>query len=361
MGKIVVGMSGGVDSSVAAYLLKAAGHDVLGVFMKNWEDMTPDPCYRDDTLTGCLWEKDFSDVRAVCNQLAIPYQTFNFTREYRARVFDLFLAELQAGRTPNPDIACNQEIKFHLFIQKALALPGVTAVATGHYARIRDGKLCRPRDRNKDQSYFLYRMNPAVIQAVRFPLSDLTKAEVRAIAQAQGFPNASKKDSTGICFIGDIDYREFIRSHLSVAPGPIVSTAGRQLGVHEGLHFFTLGQRRGINLGGTGPYYVVEKQTSTNTLVVTNDPADRALFRKEFRVTDLHWLSPVTFPFSCTVQVRYRQTAQPATLRQVSGNDQALTVEFAEPQRSVTPGQSAVFYDGDVVVGGGIIAGDTAT
>ena len=354
--KVVVGMSGGVDSSVAAYLLQEQGYEVLGVFMINWEDASDNPTYRAETTSGCTWEQDYEDVRKVCDQLGITYTTFNFVEEYRALVFDYFLEELRIGRTPNPDILCNQEIKFHLFLKKALAIDGVQAVATGHYAAVRqDGglhKLCRPVDSNKDQTYFLHRVDPTTLDKVLFPLQDLTKDEVRAIAQEQGFPNADKKDSTGICFIGDIDYGEFVKQYIPESKGEIVTVDGEVVGDHPGLHLFTRGQRKGIDIGGTGPYYVVDKDMETNQLIVTNDSEDKRLYQSGCTVSDMHWLYTIDLPAEVHVQVRYRQSAVPAIV-EMNGNQ--IQVVFKQPQRAVTPGQSAVLYDGDYVVGGGII------
>lgn len=351
-GKIIVGMSGGVDSSVCAYLLKQQGYDVLGVFMRNWEDDERDPAYRVPT-SGCTWEEDFADVRAVCDTLDIPYTTFNFVKEYRERVFRVFLEELKDGRTPNPDIVCNQEVKFHLFLQKALRIPGVTAIATGHYAKLRDGLLVRPVDRNKDQTYFLYRIERETFPQIVFPLADLTKPEVRNIAAEQGFPNADKKDSTGICFIGNIDYREFIRQHIQSNPGVIETALGVAVGEHQGLHLYTIGQRKGVEIGGTGPYYVISKDYTRNVLVVTNDANDQALLQSVCEVSSMHWLvNADRVPERCEVQVRYRQQAQPA---RVTCMNDTVTIAFDEPQRAITPGQSAVLYDGDVVLGGGVI------
>jgi tRNA-specific 2-thiouridylase len=350
--KIAVGMSGGVDSSVAALLLQQQGHEVVGVFMKNWEDAVEDPSYRVPT-SGCSWEQDYADMRAVCDQLGIEYTTFNFVEEYKERVFGYFLDELKAGRTPNPDIMCNQEIKFHLFMKRALQLPGIEAIATGHYARIADGKLSKPADQDKDQTYFLHRIDPQQLERVRFPLSELTKTQVREIAQKEGLTTAEKKDSTGICFIGDIDYDTFIDQYMEKAPGDIVTQEGEVIGQHEGLHFYTIGQRRGINIGGTGPYYVVQKNGDTNQLVVTNDAQDPDLSASECTITDMHWLTNVTLPIECKVMVRYRQAPVAATAQKNESGNISLT--FARPIRAVTPGQSAVLYEGDIVLGGGII------
>lgn len=354
--KIAVGMSGGVDSSVAAFLLQEQGHEVVGVFMKNWEDDVDDPRYRAPE-SGCSWEEDYADMRAVCDQLGIEYTTFNFVDEYKERVFGYFLEELKSGRTPNPDIMCNQEIKFHLFLQRALQLPGVEAIATGHYARISGGKLMRPADRDKDQTYFLHRMGKEHLSQVVFPLAELTKDDVRAIAQEQGLATASKKDSTGICFIGDIDYDSFIDQYMDKQPGKIATKSGEVIGDHDGLHFYTIGQRRGVNVGGTGPYYVVKKDYDTNTLVVTNDPDDPDLSATDCAVEDMEWLVDVDLPVECEVMVRYRQHAVPAVASAVTGGNVQLS--FEKPIRAVTPGQSAVLYQGDVVLGGGIIASYT--
>ncbi len=345
-------MSGGVDSSVAAFLLQKAGWDVQAVFMINWEDDQENPEYRQSVGTGCQWEKDFEDVRRVCQKLHIPYTTFNFSDEYKKQVFDLFLVDLKAGRTPNPDVLCNQEIKFHLFVKQALRLPGVEAVATGHYAKT-DGKyLFRPVDSNKDQTYFLHRIDPGVLSKIVFPLQDLTKDEVRRIAKEQGFVNANKKDSTGICFIGDIDYNSFIDQYVEKNPGEIQLVDGTVVGKHKGLHFYTIGQRRGVNIGGNGPYYVIAKDLKQNVLVVTNDSGDPKLFYSSCVISNFHYLVE-SLPARAEVQVRYRQKPHQATVTDV-GNG-SLQIDFDEPIRAVTAGQAAVLYDGDLTLGGGVI------
>lgn len=356
-GVVVVGMSGGVDSAVAAYVLQQQGRSVHGIFMKNWEDDTASPAYRDQNTNGCSWEQDAADARAVCDQLGIPFSTFNFVEEYKERVFRLFLEELKAGRTPNPDILCNQEIKFFSFMKKALSMPNVVAIATGHYAAIRDGQLQRPKDKNKDQTYFLHRVNKEDIQHIIFPLQDYTKDKVRAIAGKLQFPNAQKKDSTGICFIGDIDYRQFVQQYIEPKPGAIITTGGEKIGHHDGLHLYTIGQRKGINIGGTGPYYVVRKNKETNELVVTDNQNDRALFHMQCTVNSVHWIEQRSLPINCMVQIRYRQQPQPATLQEKS--DGNIEILFNNPQRAITEGQSAVWYDGDIVLGGGIIESAT--
>lgn len=356
MGKIAVALSGGVDSAVAALQLREQGEEVVGIFMKNWEDATPHPLYRTVTKPGCHAEEDFKDVRAVCQLLDIPSMTLDFVEGYRERVFQVFLSELRQGRTPNPDILCNQEIKFHLFLEKALQLPGVTAIATGHYARNYNNQLWRPRDRAKDQTYFLYRMPRWALPHVLFPLHNLLKAEVRDRARHAKLPNAEKKDSTGICFIGDVDYKAFLREHLSDQPGDIMNTVGQVIGRHRGLHLYTVGQRHGINIGGTGPYYVVAKKSDIHTLVVTNNAHDPQLFQSACMVHNVHWLGDHSEKQlqRCDVQIRFRQVAQPAHVTLLSNN--IVSVKFEKPQRAITPGQSAVFYDGDCVLGGGIIS-----
>ncbi|OGY85945.1 MAG: tRNA 2-thiouridine(34) synthase MnmA [Candidatus Kerfeldbacteria bacterium RIFOXYA2_FULL_38_24] len=351
--KVVVGMSGGVDSSVAAYLLKQQGHQVVGVFMKNWDDLQSHPQYRKINDLGCVWKQDHEDADQVCRLLGIPFLTYNFIKEYQVKVFDLFLKELKKGRTPNPDIVCNQEIKFELFLKKALQEKGITAIATGHYASLKNNRLGRPKDRNKDQTYFLYRIKPEYLSKIIFPLANYLKSEVRKIAQDQHFPNAQKKDSTGICFIGDIDYRKFIQQHLISQKGEIVTATGKTLGYHEGLPFYTIGQRKGINIGGTGPYYVISKNLKENKLVVTNNKNDPRLFQAQCLVEDLHWLVKPQLPLQCAVQIRYRQTPQTAIIEIVAHNK--VKVNFTIPQRAVTSGQSAVFYQKDCVLGGGVI------
>lgn len=347
-------MSGGVDSSVSAYLLKQQGWNVIGVFMKNWEDTVENPQYRDTGVNGCNWEQDYADVRAVCHQLDIPYVTYNFVKEYHDAVFTSFIKELKKGRTPNPDIVCNQEIKFQLFLQKAFRQEGVEAVATGHYAKISNGHLCRPKDKNKDQTYFLYRINPKYFGKIQFPLADLTKEKVRSIAHELGFRNANKKDSTGICFIGDIDYQSFINEHIKKNPGEIQTLNSVVVGTHDGLHLFTIGQRKGISIGGKGPYYVVQKNIKKNILFVSNNPKDPALYQNSCVVQDIHWLSEVKLPLSCLVQIRYRQAPQIAKIEYT--NTTEVQVDFLKQQRAITPGQSAVFYLNDCVIGGGVIA-----
>lgn len=343
--KVLVGMSGGVDSSVAAALLLEQGYEVIGGFMKNWsEDIGCEGA-------GCTWREDRRDATKVAARLGIPLHTFDFEKEYRRDVVDYMFREFAAGRTPNPDVMCNKYVKFDLFMKEADKL-GCDFVATGHYARIENGKILMGVDNNKDQTYFLWAIPPKVLPRVLFPVGALTKPEVRAKAQELGLPTADKKDSTGICFIGEIDVNEFLRTRLPENPGPIVTTSGEVVGEHRGLTFYTIGQREGLNIGGTGiPYYVVEKRPATNELVVGSQ-SHPALFKEELVATDLNWFNKPQTPFDCQAKIRYRQSSQDCTI--VSMNDVAR-VKFKEPQRAVTSGQSIVFYNGEEMIGGGII------
>lgn len=353
MSKISVGMSGGVDSSVVAGLLVEQGHDVSGVFMKNWDDLTSSPAYREGMKTDCTWEQDAEDARLVCEKLGIPFSIYHFEKEYYAAVFEGFLSDIRDGLTPNPDILCNQEIKFDVFLNRALS-DSAEQIATGHYARLSDGRLLRPKDLNKDQTYFLARMPKQSLYKTLFPLSEYTKQEVRDLASKFGFANARKKDSTGICFIGNIDYRVFLKQFFAPAPGDIISVDGKVLGEHQGLFSYTIGQRDGLGIGGTGPYYVVEKRESTKELVVSNNPEDPRLYSTECVVNDVYWLdeSARAERFDGMAQVRYRQAAQHAVIHQ---QDNTSRVVFTEPQRAVTPGQYIVWYCGDQLVGSGKI------
>lgn len=353
MSRIVVGMSGGVDSSVVASLLVEAGHDVVGVFMKNWDDMTSDPKYRQGMATDCNWEQDAADARSVCEKLGIPFRIYHLEKEYYDRVFKEFLHDIELGLTPNPDILCNQEMKFDVFLERALREEQADMIATGHYARIENGKLMRPKDLNKDQTYFLARMPREALNKTLFPLGELTKPEVREFAREHGFQNAAKKDSTGICFIGNIDYRVFLKQYMKEAPGNIVDVHGKVLGTHTGLFQYTLGQREGLGIGGTGPYYVVEKREATKELVVSNNDHDERLYTTLCRVTDIYWLADdQDFSKQYQVQVRYRQQAQNAMLA-YEGDKMVIT--FDQPQRAVTPGQYAVWYRGSQLIGSGKI------
>jgi tRNA-specific 2-thiouridylase len=349
--KVVVGMSGGVDSSVAALLLKRAGYDVVGLFMKNWED--------DDDDEYCSTREDLIDAAAAADAIGVDLEAVNFAAEYRERVFASFLAEYSAGRTPNPDVLCNAEIKFKAFLDHALRM-GASRIATGHYAQLRerDGwvELLRGADGAKDQSYFLHRLTQGQLARVLFPVGHLKKAEVRRLAAEAGLPNHAKKDSTGICFIGERPFREFLNRYLPRAPGPMVDAEGRRVGEHIGLAFYTIGQRKGIGLGGAGePWYVADKRLSANELVVVQGHDHPLLMRTALRGLDASWVSAAPSAGTAhAAKTRYRQADAACTLARVTHGE--IGVEFPEPQRAVTPGQSVVLYDGEVCLGGAVIA-----
>ncbi|WP_139488688.1 tRNA 2-thiouridine(34) synthase MnmA [Brevibacillus dissolubilis] len=351
--RVVVGMSGGVDSSVTALLLKEQGYDVIGIFMKNWDDT--------DEFGHCTAEEDFQDVRRVAEQIGIPYYTVNFEKEYMDKVFQYFLDEYKSGRTPNPDVMCNREIKFGEFLNKVLDL-GADYVATGHYARVeqRDGefKLLRGVDNNKDQTYFLNQLGQEPLSKTLFPIGHLPKAQVREIAQRAGLATAKKKDSTGICFIGERNFREFLQSYIPAQPGEIVDVDGRPLGRHDGLMYYTLGQRQGLGIGGSSggaPYFVVDKDLANNILIVGQGSDHPRLYSSKLLATQVKWVSnqPKPAEFTCTAKFRYRQPDQDVTV--IHRGDDNYEVVFAEIQKAVTPGQAVVFYQGDECLGGGTI------
>ena len=353
--RVVVGMSGGVDSSVAALLMKRAGHEVIGVFMKNWEE-------KDDEGV-CTSEKDWSDARAVCEKLDIPYYSVNFARQYWDRVFEHFLAEYRKGRTPNPDVLCNREIKFDVFLRFAEQL-GADKLVTGHFANIDcvDGeyRLLRAADENKDQTYFLYMINQHALSRAMFPVGNLTKAEIRRIARENGLPTSEKKDSTGVCFIGERNFKQFLSTYLPAQPGDMVTTDGRVVGRHDGLMYYTLGQRRGLGIGGGGDgrrWFVVGKNFDDNTLLVQQGEDSPLLYTHEATGSELTWLAghpPVAdgVPLDCQVRLRHRQPLQACSL---TLRDGVAHMAFPQAQRAVTPGQSAVFYQDRVCLGGAII------
>jgi tRNA-specific 2-thiouridylase len=354
--KIVVGLSGGVDSAVAALLLKRAGHDVVGLFMKNWED--------DDDDEYCSTREDLIDAVSVAEKIGIEIEAVNFAAEYRERVFAGFLAEYKAGRTPNPDVLCNAEIKFKAFLDHALAL-GAQRIATGHYARLdeRDGEfaLLKGVDPGKDQSYFLHRLNQGQLARTLFPVGHLLKSEVRRIAREAGLPNHAKRDSTGICFIGERPFREFLSRYLPREPGPMVTPDGTGLGEHQGLMYYTIGQRQGLGIGGrrdggAEPWYVAGKDPATNTLTVVQGHDHELLLRKNLRAADASWVSGHApgEGDALGAKTRYRQADSACGLRNASGD--AFDLDFAAPQWAVTPGQSAVLYRGEICLGGGVIS-----
>ena len=343
--KIVVGMSGGVDSSVAALLLKRAGHDVVGLFMKNWED--------DDNDQYCSTREDLIDAAAAADAIGIDLEAVNFAAEYKDRVFADFLREYSAGRTPNPDVLCNAEIKFKAFLDHAMRL-GAEKIATGHYARTDGVRLLRGKDGQKDQSYFLHRLNQAQLSRVLFPVGEMKKAQVRKLALDAGLPNHAKKDSTGICFIGERPFRDFLNRYLPKIPGPIKTPDGKTIGEHIGLAFYTIGQRKGIGLGGAGDaWYVAEKRVPSNELVVVQGHDHPLLMKKSLRAEDTSWTSGRSPGEAVhTAKTRYRQADAACT---VTATDTGIKVDFTAPQWAVTPGQSVVVYDGDNCLGGGVI------
>ena len=357
--RTIVGISGGVDSSVAALLLRDAGEPVAGLFMQNWAD---------DGSGDCRAEEDRRDAVAVCGRLGIPIHFRDFSREYWDGVFAHFLAEYAAGRTPNPDVLCNREIKFKHFLDAAHAL-GAEFIATGHYARVESegGRACllRAADRGKDQSYFLHQLGQAQLMATRFPLGHLQKDEVRRIAREAALPTHAKKDSTGICFIGERDFREFLARYLPAKPGEIRDPLGRVVGEHPGVFYFTLGQREGLHIGGVrgreaAPWYVVGKDVATNVLVVDQGSDSPYLLSRESWSETAHWIAgaPPAARFACTAQTRYRQ--QDEACEVAVQDDGSVRVRFTRPQRAVTPGQSLVLYAGDECLGGAVIAGTDA-
>ncbi|HEX4928563.1 MAG TPA: tRNA 2-thiouridine(34) synthase MnmA [Burkholderiales bacterium] len=349
--KVVVGMSGGVDSSVAALLLKREGHEVVGLFMKNWED--------DDDDEYCSTRQDLIDAAAAADVIGIELEAVNFAAEYKDRVFAEFLREYRAGRTPNPDVLCNAEIKFKAFLDHALRL-GAERIATGHYARLVHGegkcRLLKGADAAKDQSYFLHRLTQAQLERVHFPVGALKKSEVRRIAREAGLPNHAKKDSTGICFIGERPFRDFLNRYLPRLPGPIVDEHGKTVGQHIGLAFYTIGQRKGIGLGGPGaPWYVADKRLASNELVVVRGHDHPLLLKRALEALDASWIGGEAPPAHSrhTAKTRYRQVDAPCVLAGLA--DGGIKVEFDAPQWAVTPGQSVVLYDGDTCLGGAII------
>ncbi|MBD2819163.1 tRNA 2-thiouridine(34) synthase MnmA [Xenorhabdus sp. 42] len=354
--KVIVGMSGGVDSSVSAYLLLQQGYQVAGLFMKNWEE--------DDGEEYCSAAADLSDAQAVCDKLGIELHTINFAAEYWDNVFEHFLDEYKAGRTPNPDILCNKEIKFKAFLEFAAEDLGADYIATGHYVRRRDvdgvSQLLRGLDGNKDQSYFLYTLGHQQVAKSLFPVGELEKPEVRRIAEEIGLVTAKKKDSTGICFIGERKFRDFLGRYLPAQPGPIVTVDDETIGQHTGLMYHTLGQRKGLGIGGTKdgseePWYVVDKDVENNTLIVAQGHEHPRLMSVGLIAQQLHWVDrkPLDAEIRCVVKTRYRQHDIPCTVTPLGENK--IEVRFDYPVAAVTPGQSAVFYQGEICLGGGVI------
>ena len=386
MARVFVGMSGGVDSSVAAALLVEQGNDVTGVYMKNWSEDLPG--------MHCPWAEDVADAKRVAVGLGIDFQVFDFQKEYKQNVVDYMIREYQAGRTPNPDVMCNQEVKFKLFLEASLAA-GAEYIATGHYARtfspagtvarsapenfsgelktfsgatppratrradscLSEGRLFRAHDDNKDQTYFLYRVTSEALAKTMFPLGDFTKAEVREMAKERGLWTASKKESMGICFVGQVGIREFLSEYVETSPGDIIDQpTGAVVGRHDGAIFYTLGQRHGLNVGGGLPYYVGGKDMAKNEVYVSRSIDDGNLWRKELTLTDVHWINQPLKDGTYQVRVRHRASLIKAEVTCINNDaSEKVTVKLSEPQRAVTPGQSAVIYDGEECLGGGII------
>ncbi|MET3682505.1 tRNA-specific 2-thiouridylase [Alkalibacillus flavidus] len=349
--RVVVGMSGGVDSSVTALLLKQQGYDVVGIFMKNWDDT--------DEFGVCTATEDYEDVARVCHQLDIPYYSVNFESKYWDKVFQYFLDEYQAGRTPNPDVMCNKEIKFKAFLDHAMGL-GADYLATGHYARVRerDGQveMLRGVDRNKDQTYFLNQISSDILPKIMFPLGELDKQEVRDIAKEHDLATATKKDSTGICFIGERNFKDFLSEYLPAQPGQMQTLSGEVKGEHDGLMYYTIGQRQGLGIGGAGdPWFVVGKNLDDNVLYVGQGFHHDALYSDALLAVDVNWLvdQDLSEPFTCTAKFRYRQQDSGVTV--YPNADGTVQVKFDEPERAITPGQAVVFYDDDLCLGGGTI------
>ena len=354
--RVIVGMSGGVNSSVAALLLKEQGYDVHGLFMKNWEE--------DDSEGLCSAAEDLADARSVCDQLGIPLHTVNFSAEYWDRVFEYFLAELEMGRTPNPDVMCNKEIKFKAFLEHARTL-GADYIATGHYVGNitchGNHYLVKAADTNKDQSYFLYALNQEQLANALFPLAHISKEEVRAIAARENFANHDKKDSTGICFIGERNFNQFLKRYLPEEPGDIVTPDGNIIGKHNGLMYYTIGQRQGLGIGGSTdgngqPWYVADKDIKNNRLIVVQDHDHPLLLADSLLAEETHWITGQApeLPLKCKAKTRYRQADQDCTIIACNDHNEYVVI-FDEAQRAITPGQSVVFYLDDQCIGGAII------
>jgi tRNA-specific 2-thiouridylase len=349
---IVVGMSGGVDSAVSALLLKQQGHDVIGMFMKNWEEK--------DATGVCRSEQDYADVVRVCEQIGIPYYSVNFVQEYWDQVFAHFVAELKQGYTPNPDILCNREIKFKVFLEKAMSL-GADLLAMGHYCQIEDGKLLKGQDPHKDQSYFLHTISSSILEQIQFPVGGMEKAEVREIAKRYGLANSEKKDSTGICFIGKRDFKEFLSRYIAYQPGNFENLKKQVVGKHDGIAYYTIGQRKGLGIGGPGDaWFVVGKDVERNVVYIEQGTDHPALYADTLTAKETSWVTgapPMPLPYLCTAKIRYRQPDQECLIEAIE--EDRVFVRFLKPQRAITPRQAIVFYQGAVCLGGAMI--ETAT
>lgn len=342
MKRVFVGMSGGVDSSVTAALLKQHGYEVIGVYMKNWT--------RDLPGLPCPWKDDLRDARAVAAKLNIPFKVYDFENQYRDRVVSYMIKEYKAGRTPNPDIMCNQEIKFKLFFETAMA-DGADMIATGHYAQVKDGELLQAVDVHKDQTYFLYRVTREALKKTLLPIGEYTKPQVRELAVKFDLPTAAKKDSQGICFVGPVGMRAFLQQYVESVPGPIMMKDGREIGKHQGAIFYTVGQRQGLGVGGGKPFYVTGKDMGSNTVYVTDDADDLELSSNAVQLEDLHWISKAPVANQST-QIRVRHRGELVSAQLDSDN----ILHFAKPMKALAAGQSVVIYDGQKVLGGGVMA-----
>lgn len=342
---VYVGMSGGVDSSVTAALLKEQGYCVVGVFMKNWSQDLPG--------LPCTWKEDYRDAKRVAVQLGIDFKLYDFETEYKQKVVDYMIEGYKAGLTPNPDVMCNQEVKFRLFLDTALS-DGADLIATGHYARLSDGRLLAGLDKNKDQSYFLYRVTEQALRKTLLPIGEMQKPQVRELAHKFGLVTAEKKDSQGICFVGKVGIKDFLQQYVKTTPGKIIDNSGQLIGEHEGAIFYTIGQRHGLSVGGGLPYYVTGKDMDKNEVYVTTDLNDSNLWGSSLSMTNVHWINePPTSESKLQLRSRYR--APLVTCHITSNGRNEISVKLEEEIKALTPGQSAVFYEGDRVVGGGIV------
>lgn len=353
MARVFLGMSGGVDSSLSASLLLEAGHQVVGVYMKNWSQDLPG--------ARCPWAEDLADAKRVAVRLGIDFRVYDFEKEYKSRVVDYMIAEYRAGRTPNPDIMCNQEVKFKLFVETALS-DGADLIATGHYAQVRQNQqgsfeLLQAVDQKKDQTYFLYRVSQEALSKTLFPIGHLQKSEVRELAQARGLITAQKKDSVGICFVGQVSLEEFLSQYIDLKPGKFIEAeTGKELGWHKGVPFYTLGQRHGLDLGGGLPYYVVAKSVEQNEVLVSRKLNQGAMWTERVELSDLHWInSPDQNGQTYQVRTRHQASLVPARLNLKEVSSQEAELVFETAQRAITPGQSVVVYDGEICLGGGIV------